>query len=154
MDVFSPNTKQSIAFDVVVAGSGSAGATAAIAAARTGAKTLLVERFGFLGGTSTAVLDTFYGFYTPGSRSLKVVGGIADDVVKGLREYDACMERPNTYGAGTGITVKTPLRIDAVPWDHGTRAWKVNGKPADCVTGGQGIEQPLQGKPLHIRLQP
>jgi hypothetical protein len=104
MDVFPPQSADSVEFDVIVAGSGSAGATAAIAAARTGAKTLLIERFGFLGGTSTAVLDTFYGFYTPGSRSLKVVGGIADDVVKGLREYDACMERPNTYGAGTGIT--------------------------------------------------
>jgi hypothetical protein len=104
MDVFPSQSADSAEFDVVVAGSGSAGATAAIAAARTGAKTLLVERFGFLGGTSTAVLDTFYGFYTPGSRSLKVVGGIADDVVKGLRDYHACMERPNTYGAGTGIT--------------------------------------------------
>ena len=103
--MYSPRrAPESIHFDVVVAGSGSAGATAAIAAARAGAKTLLVERFGFLGGTSTAVLDTFYGFYTPGSRSLKVVGGIADDVVKGLREHEACMERPNTYGAGTGIT--------------------------------------------------
>jgi len=70
MDVFPAGATQSIQFDVVVAGSGSAGATAAIASARTGAKTLLVERFGFLGGTSTAVLDTFYGFYTPGSRAL------------------------------------------------------------------------------------
>jgi len=25
-----------------------------------------VERYGFLGGTSTMVLDSFYGFYTPG----------------------------------------------------------------------------------------
>jgi hypothetical protein len=104
MDVFPANSSQSIHFDVVVSGSGSAGSTAAIAAARAGAKTLLIERFGFLGGTSTAVLDTFYGFYTPGSRSLKVVGGIADNVVTGLRNYNACMERPNTYGAGTGIT--------------------------------------------------
>src|ERR1700678_4631485 len=104
MDVFPSSSSDSIEFDVVVAGSGSAGAPAAIAAARTGAKTLLIERFGFLGGTSTAVLDTFYGFYTPGLRSLKVVGGIADDVVKGLGEDGACMERPNTYGAGTGVT--------------------------------------------------
>src|SRR5260370_4816793 len=102
-DFPTPNA-ESGHFDVLVAGSGSAGATAAIAAARGGAKTLLVERFGFVGGRSTAVLDTFYGFYTPGSRSLKVVGGIADDVVQGLREHGACIERPNTYGAGTGIT--------------------------------------------------
>jgi hypothetical protein len=91
-------------FDVIVAGAGSSGSTAAIAAARAGARTLLIERYGFLGGTSTAVLDTFYGFYTPGTRSLKVVSGIADDVVSELRKFSACFERPNTYGAGTGIT--------------------------------------------------
>jgi len=91
-------------FDVIVAGSGSAGSTAAIAAARAGARTLLIERYGFLGGTSTGVLDTFYGFYTPGTRSLKVVGGIGDDVVGELRKMGACFERPNTYGAGTGVT--------------------------------------------------
>ena len=91
-------------FDVIVAGAGSSGATAAIAAARAGARTLLIEKYGFLGGTSTAVLDTFYGFYTPGPRSLKVVSGVADDVVSELKKFDACFERPNTYGAGTGIT--------------------------------------------------
>jgi flavin-dependent dehydrogenase len=82
--------------DVIVAGSGSSGSTVAIAAARAGARTLLIERYGFLGGTSTGVLDTFYGFYTPGTQSLKVVGGIGDDVVGELRKMWACFERPNT----------------------------------------------------------
>jgi hypothetical protein len=91
-------------FDLIVAGAGSSGSTAAIASARAGARTLLVERYGFLGGTSTAVLDTFYGFYTPGTRALKVVSGIGDDVVSELTKFRACFERPNTYGAGTGIT--------------------------------------------------
>ncbi len=39
--------------DVVVAGGGPAGIIAAIAAARNGAKTLLVENRGFLGGNAT-----------------------------------------------------------------------------------------------------
>jgi ribulose 1,5-bisphosphate synthetase/thiazole synthase len=90
--------------DVIVVGSGSAGATAAIAAARAGARTILVERFGFMGGTSTQVLDTFYGFYTPGSVAYKVVGGIPDDVVSRLKAAGAAFERPNTYGAGPGVT--------------------------------------------------
>ncbi len=90
--------------DVLVVGAGSAGATAAIAAARAGADTLLVDRLGFLGGTSTSVLDTFYAFYTPGAVAHKVISGIPDDVVAGLRAEDACFERPNTYGAGTGVT--------------------------------------------------
>lgn len=91
-------------FDVIVVGSGSAGSPAAIAAARNGARTLIVERLPFLGGTSTAVLDTFYGYYTPGSKFRKVVGGIADEVVAGLKKHRAAFERPNTFGAGTGVT--------------------------------------------------
>ncbi len=43
-------------FDVVVAGGGTAGAVAAIAAARNGVKTLVVEQFGFLGGSGAAAL--------------------------------------------------------------------------------------------------
>ena len=31
----------------------------------------LVEKLPFLGGTSTAVLDTFYGFHTPGSFDIR-----------------------------------------------------------------------------------
>ena len=91
-------------FDVVVVGSGSAGSPAAIAAARGGASTLLIEKLPFLGGNSTAVLDTFYGFYTPGEEARKVVGGIGDDVVAELRRWGPVIERPNTYGAGTGVT--------------------------------------------------
>src|SRR5438094_8009930 len=103
-------------FDLIVAGAGSSGSTAAIAAARAGARTLLIERYGFLGGTSTAVLDTFYGFYTPGTKSLKVVGGIGDDVVSELRAMTACFERPNTYGAGTGVTYNSEHL--KVVWDR------------------------------------
>lgn len=104
------------AVDVCVVGGGSAGSTAAIAAARTGASVLLVDRLPFLGGTSTAVLDTFYGFYTPGSTSRKVVGGIGDEVVAGLRAMGPVLERPNTYGAGTGITyLAEHLKV---VWEH------------------------------------
>jgi glycine/D-amino acid oxidase-like deaminating enzyme len=103
-------------YDVLVVGAGSAGTTAAVAAARTGARTLLVDRFGFLGGTSTAVLDTFYAFYTPGRHPEKVVSGIPDEVVARLTERGMAFERPNTYGAGTGITYD-PETLKRV-WDE------------------------------------
>lgn len=90
--------------DVLVIGGGSAGATAAIAAAEAGASVALVERYGFMGGISTQVLDTFYGFYTPGSTAHKVVGGVPDQVVAALMAQGKALLRPNTYGAGQGIT--------------------------------------------------
>lgn len=108
--------------DVLVVGAGSAGAVAAVTAARVArrrdpaARVLLVERWGFLGGTSTAVLDTFYGFYTPGARPKKVVSGVPDDVVAGLRALDTVLERPNTFGAGTGVTYNP--EILKVVWDR------------------------------------
>ncbi len=102
--IYSKQIDATIRTEVLVVGGGSAGATAAIAAARTGARTLLVERYGFAGGTSTAVLDTFYGFYTPGEPRAKVVGGIPDDVVAALDAHGVMLVRPNTYGAGDGIT--------------------------------------------------
>ncbi len=112
MDIYSRQLTQLWDADVIVVGAGSAGATAAISAARSGARTVLVERYGFLGGTSTQVLDTFYGFYTPGSTPYKVVGGIPDDVVAELKRYNAAFERPNSYGAGTGVTYDpTMLKI-------------------------------------------
>lgn len=116
MDIYSSKIKHLWDVDVIVVGSGSAGATAAIAAGRSGARTVLVERFGFMGGTSTQVLDTFYGFYTPGSVAYKVVGGIPDDVVAALRGYDAAFERPNSFGAGTGVTYDPELL--KVVWEN------------------------------------
>jgi 2-polyprenyl-6-methoxyphenol hydroxylase-like FAD-dependent oxidoreductase len=91
-------------FDVIVVGAGSAGSSAAISAARRGARTLLIDRLPFLGGTSTAVLDTFYAFYTPGEKPRRVVGGIGWEVTERLRAAGVAFERPNTYGAGTGVT--------------------------------------------------
>lgn len=56
--------------DVLVLGGGSAGIAAAVAAARAGARTILVERHGFAGGMGTASLvHTFCGLYRAGGEA-------------------------------------------------------------------------------------
>src|SRR6202045_4631864 len=47
-------------YEVVVLGGGPAGIAAAVAAARAGRRTLLIERYGFLGGTGTAAGVTHF----------------------------------------------------------------------------------------------
>ncbi|MBD2702028.1 FAD-dependent oxidoreductase [Spirosoma sp. BT702] len=104
--------------DVLVIGAGSAGCVAALAAAERGQglSVMLVERYGFPGGTSTQMLDTFYGFFTPGETPRKVVGGWPDRVVNELDKTGNIFLRPNTYGAGTGVNYN-PERLKLV-WDQ------------------------------------
>ncbi|BDD01235.1 FAD-dependent oxidoreductase [Persicobacter psychrovividus] len=110
------NTAMSKLADVLVIGSGSAGAVAAISAAQSKYKVMLIERLGFAGGTSTQMLDTFYGFFTPGENARKIVGGIPDWVVNRLNKSGEVFLRPNTYGAGTGVNYN-PERLKSV-WDE------------------------------------
>ncbi len=101
--------------DVAVIGGGSAGCSAAVAAARGGASTILVENSGFFGGTATAVLDTMYGFYAPGGEE-RVVGGIGWEVASRLLSIGQAFLRPNTYGGGTGVTYEPEaLKVE---WDN------------------------------------
>ncbi len=61
---------------------GNAGCAAALAAARSGARTLLVERYGFLGGTATAAMvGPWMTFHSGNDR---IVGGIAQEIVERL----------------------------------------------------------------------
>jgi len=79
--------------DVLVCGGGVAGIAAAVAAARNGAKTLLIERAGFLGGTATG-----------SAMGLIVIP--ASELVGFPREFFSRLALEQ--GAGLG---------DVVPWD-------------------------------------
>jgi len=69
-------------YDVLVVGGGNAGCAAALAAARNGARVLLVERYGFLGGTATAAMvGPWMTFHSGADR---IVGGIAQEIVERL----------------------------------------------------------------------
>lgn len=63
-------------YDVIVAGGGPSGCVAAIASARQGAKTLLVERAGYLGGMLTGGMVGSSGIYTVAPDSMPVYNEI------------------------------------------------------------------------------
>jgi len=100
---------QDIATTILVCGGGIAGTVAAIAAARAGAGTLLVERWGFLGGSGTAAaVGQFVGWETGAGR--QVVHGIAEEIV----------ERLVARGAADGhghFVMSTGHRMDRVNYD-------------------------------------
>ncbi|MBC7648630.1 MAG: FAD-dependent oxidoreductase [Vitreoscilla sp.] len=71
-------------FDVVVVGGGPAGLAASVSAARHGARVLLVERYGFLGGMGTAGgVTNFAGLYGRKNGEMQqVVHGVVDELLE------------------------------------------------------------------------
>jgi len=78
---------ETLQYDVVVVGGGPGGIPAAIAAARQGAKVLLVEKNGYLGGNMTIGLPLLAYLDKDGNQ---VVRGIAQEIVDRLTELGAC----------------------------------------------------------------
>lgn len=75
-------------FDVLVVGGGPAGLAAAVSAARHGASTLLVERYGFLGGMGTAGgVTNFAGLYGRRAGQMQqLVHGVVDELLARLAQ--------------------------------------------------------------------
>lgn len=79
-------------YDVAVVGGGSSGIAAAAGAAKSGAKTVLIERNPYLGGEATnSGVAAFCGFYTCGGDPVKVVAGVGDQVLQELQKLGNTM---------------------------------------------------------------
>ncbi len=76
--------------DVLVVGGGPAGIAAATSSARNGARTILVEAYGFLGGMLTAgMVNVINGFRSQRHRHCpRAVGGVAQELVERIAQHD------------------------------------------------------------------
>ena len=97
--------------DVLVMGGGTSGVGAAVAAARAGARTTIVERYGFLGGVANVglCLHTFHS-----SRGERVVAGLPWEMI----------QRMKAIGGSTGpvwienahMQTTTPIDVEAMKY--------------------------------------
>ena len=112
-------------YDVVVVGGGPAGITAAASAARAGRSTILIERYGYLGGAGTAGgLSTFCGLHANvHGDHRQVIHGLADDLLGRMAAMDGLSEPHLSLGN----------RIQAQAFD--ISAYKI---AADELVGGSG----------------
>lgn len=78
--------------EVIVVGGGSAGVAAAAAAARNGADSLLIERYGYLGGDATGSMVLVLDDMTDGQQI--TVGGIAQELIDRMNAENAVMYPP------------------------------------------------------------
>jgi ribulose 1,5-bisphosphate synthetase/thiazole synthase len=119
-------------FDVAIAGGGVAGVAAACSAARLGARTILVERYGFLGGMATAALvNPFMSHRTSTWQSL--IGGFFDELRSRLADMNGIVE--NSFDAETLKYVAQEMLLESGAqlllhtWVTGVR------KSGDTITG-------------------
>ncbi|MBE5772587.1 MAG: FAD-dependent oxidoreductase [Clostridiales bacterium] len=96
-------------YDVVVLGAGPGGLAAALQAARNGAKVLLADKNGYLGGNMTIGLPLL-GFLDKDGRT--VIKGIAQEFIDDLRAYET------PYGRAASEHLVCPLHNSVTLYDH------------------------------------
>jgi hypothetical protein len=113
--------------DVLVVGGGPAGVAAAVASARNGARTTLVERYGHLGGMATGGLVVLIPFLTDGDQQ-QLLAGLLQEIVDRLDTRNAALYPGKAeWGSSDAQTVRYWRR-------RGPGSYVPNGKVSYSVT--------------------
>src|SRR5215813_11107179 len=104
--------------EVLVIGGGSAGVSAAVAAARNGADVILVERLGYLGGLASGGLIILLLTLDDG-RGRQVIGGLCQEVTERLTHRGAAYYPPKSEWGSTEEALIARDRSWGLVWGHG-----------------------------------
>ncbi len=147
-------------YDVIVVGGGPSGFVAAIAAGRTGARTLLIERYGFLGGMATgAALGPISPFHFGDEQ---VVEGIPQQFVDRLVASGGStghMKCTNPHGSGSylcfydrhaykWVALQMVLEVGVTPLFHTVLSEAVveDGRVTGVIVQNKSGRQPFRAK--------
>jgi len=100
--------------DVLVAGGGMAGIAASIASARTGAKTMMIERHGWLGGMGIVGATGLHSFFNifdavPGAERMRLVAGIAQEIIDRVQAAGGGLGHIRMERGGDFVSMLTPV---------------------------------------------
>lgn len=125
-------------FDVIIAGGGTAGVIAGIAAARNGAKTLIVEKQRCLGGQFTAGMQgAWVGF---SDKKNLIVKGIAWEIRNIFKERNAIVEEdPNTDVCFLYDTEVAKVVLDELVSKEPNLTTYLNTSIVDVITEGDTV---------------
>ena len=134
--------------DILVIGGGSAGLAAAVAASRAGARAMLVERYGSLGGLATNGLIILLLTLDDG-RGKQVIAGLCQEMVDRLSARKACLFPPKEeWGSPDAVLVEKYQRLGLV-WGSGPQCgrYSVAYDPGGCKCGADPVVTEAGGGP-------
>jgi 2-polyprenyl-6-methoxyphenol hydroxylase-like FAD-dependent oxidoreductase len=103
--------------DVLVCGGGPAGIGAALAAARQGSSTMLIEQQGYLGGVATgALIGTWFGSYSRDGE-FQVIKGVFQEIVDRLVADGVAKPATNDLDGGSAHSGYAPWHRGTVPFE-------------------------------------